>query len=96
MSHSSAHAIILHNGLCVVFSVVCSLRAERLEERDTETVFIQDVDSISVRDSAVMCTDGTVPSQESGSAFHTMSQDVGMGSLDSPDEIEDFDDDMIW
>lgn len=46
-----------------------------------------------------MCTDGntgSVPSQESGSGFHTISQDVGMGSLDSPDEIEDFDDDMIW
>lgn len=84
---------------CLSCDGVCRFHAERLEERDTETVFTQDIDSISVRDSAVMCTDGntaSVPSQESGSGFHTISQDVGMGSLDSPDEIEDFDDDMIW
>lgn len=90
--------IYVSSGLCVCSlscDGVCRFHAERLEERDTETLFTQDVDSISVRDSAVICTDGN-PSLESGFAFHTMSQDVGMGSLDSPDEIEDFDDDMIW
>lgn len=81
--------------MCVICHV-CRFHTERLEERDTESVFTQDMD---VRETAVMSTDGntgSVPSQENGSAFHTISQDVGMGSVDSPDEIEDFDDDMIW
>ena len=75
-----------------------------------EAAHSQDTGPISVRDSAMLHSDGSAgsvekgagsaPSQEGGgSAFHTSSQDVGMGPCDSPEEdieIDDFEDDMIW
>ena len=71
---------------------------ENLGERDVETVFTQDHGGCSVDDDTATGHSGvSIPSQDSGgSIFHTVSQDVGMGPVDSPEDIEDFDDDMIW
>ena len=66
---------------------------ERLGERDVDTVLTQDSGSSSV---------GLGPSQDAraGSLFRSVSQDVGMGPVDGPEEeetvIEDFEDDVIW
>ena len=73
--------------------------AENLGEKDIETVDTRDSKSYGDDDSAGQKVD-SVPSQGSGgSAFHTTSQDMGMGPVDSPEEnieIDDFEDDLIW
>ena len=87
---------------------MCRIYTESLGERDIDSAFTQEA-GISSVDTAVTSHDITpdstvagrcivpVLSQESGgSVFHTTSQDVGIGPVDSPDEIEEFEDDMIW
>ena len=84
---------------------------ENLGERDVELVLTQDTATSSSETASSTDERATagksihptlIPSQEgaSGSTFHTVSQDVGMGPVDSPDnrdlEIEDFEDDFIW
>ena len=68
---------------------------ERLGERDIETVLTQDSGSSSLEAVA-----GGQTSQDgrTGSLFHSVSQDVGMGPVEEEEEgvIEDFEDDMIW
>ena len=70
---------------------------ERLGERDVDTVLTQDSGCSSLEAPPV----GLGPSQDAraGSLFRSVSQDVGMGPVDSPEEetvIEDFEDDVIW
>jgi hypothetical protein len=71
---------------------------ERLGERDVDTVLTQDSGSSSLEAPPV----GLGPSQDAraGSLFRSVSQDVGMGPVEGPEEeetvIEDFEDDVIW
>ena len=79
--------------------MVFRFHAENLGERDIETVDTRDPTLCGDDDSAGRRV-GSVPSQGSGgSGFHSTSQDVGMGPVDSPEEnveIDDFEDDLIW
>ena len=85
--------------------MVSRFLTENLGERDIENV--DRTTSGDIGDPRLYSDDdgagrrvGSVPSQGSGgSAFHTTSQDVGMGPVDSPEdnvEIDDFEDDLIW
>ena len=76
---------------------------ETLGEKDTESTPTTDPSASSVHEytesgpSPSQPSVGTfVPSQEEKSAFHSCSQNTGLGSNDSYDEIEDFEDDIIW
>ena len=80
--------------VCVCFGCISRCCIESLGERDVESLFTQDTATTS------LASVTTRLSQESGgSTIHTVSQDMGIGPVDSPDEgieIEDFEDDLIW
>ena len=74
---------------------------ERLGERDTESVELTLEQNSSLETTATDHGHRQRASQDcgGGSLFHSVSQDVGMGPVDSTDqgeEIEEFEDDVIW
>lgn len=97
--------------ICLSLRTIIRVRSEALGERDTDVPSTLDADSIDTTNRYTIHSNTTTASSQAsysdrlsqGSGItaqlsqQTLSQDVRMGAIDeSDDEIEDFDDDIIW